>query len=181
MRITERYILSRIYAKIPKFWKRIIEENPQDTGSNKTNENTLATNLDTIRTMRIELSEKLTSYEVSHGTKNRRMPFWLPSAFDASPYVSLDNGEHIDYFGPRIKQESKHTMHNYPLHLWPPTVQKRQHIEETPFDIYNPHEFTLNILEKDRKVLLCERCHSRFRLILCDICKIGMCFQCTLR
>lgn len=224
-RISEKYVLSRVYAAIPWFWKQIIDRGREEEGGktpvlessspvthrqirdliyqtrdtlagkklkpDQTTPPVIATlpfgvlgNSFGERKKRVILhhdSPHLQSSPQSRST--RRMQFWLPSAFDLAPYASLADGRHIPLYGgnKRGHTSNSSSLHTFPLHLWP-RQQKSYEQVETPFDIFDPHEFTFDIHEQSRGVLMCVRCEKRFRMITCVTCgSRGFCFQCALR
>ena len=194
VRISERYILSRIYVKMPSIWKDFMKFEPKfDTKMSrfKRKENTSLFQITELRTDTTSmLNHILNDVVTTKGVLPPKIPYVIPQPFDKKPYVSLLNGQKMSYFSHKnslfssefVKKTNGNEqmpVHIFNIKFWPLTD-----VPDTGDPSIEEHDPSLNnfeLVQNSRTTLFCETCQTRLRVINCKTCLKGYCFYCAFR
>lgn len=96
VRVSEQYILSQIYLKLPFFWKEVMKIKPVHMKE----EHQKRINKYEITELKEETSRMLT-HILDNVVQDRilppKLPFIVPQPFDKSPYIALSDGRRLNF------------------------------------------------------------------------------------
>ena len=99
VRISEQFILSQIYMKLPPFWRVIMDAVPVFNAADEAARKRIfpyqiTEAMDDVQDMTKHIIEDV----VTDGVLKPQMAVRIPQPFDKKPYLSLSNGQKIDYY-----------------------------------------------------------------------------------
>lgn len=239
VRISEQYILAQIYLKLPPFWRIIMNMTPEvNAAKEATRKRLYSYQVNDLTRTTQQMITHVINEVANDGVLAPQLPLFVPQGFDKKPYVSVNDGRKISYYGHRegllwtdtekntermliksarrkkllqydkngsdiaktaqrlakeegvkienqsylaslVEGSERVPIHQFNVTFWPHTA---------PLELNDPsteqHDPTVNgfdIAHNFRKVLYCEVCRTRMRIVHCKTCQKGFCFFCAFR
>lgn len=102
VRISERYILAQIYLKLPPFWRIIMNMAPPvNAAEEATRKRIFSYQVSDLTKDTQNMITHIINDVTNEGVLAPQLPLYVPQAFDKKPYVSVDDGRKIAYYGHR--------------------------------------------------------------------------------
>eukprot|EP01041_Mallomonas_annulata_P002468 gene2468-4790_t len=178
LRLSDRYILSQIYIKLPPFWRDILNSAPNKVTRSKIDKGQIQQLRDQTGDMVSHIIENI----ARDGVLASKLPVLIPQPFDKQPYVSLNDGRKMGFFSDRdtiLNQSGVSTVHTFNLPFWPLTRPSKP--VDTDVTIFDPSQDGFDVKSRKPDLITCAICASKMRAVWCQSCRRGYCFLCAFR
>ena len=99
VRISDRFILAQIYMKLPSFWRVIMNSVPKyNAGEEAIRKRIFPYQIQDAKKTVQDTLRHIMADVVKDGILQPMMPLVVPQPFDKKPYLSVGNGQKIDYY-----------------------------------------------------------------------------------
>ena len=175
-RLSDRNILSKIFMKLPEFWREVVSSAPDVVYRCGIEEQQIAE-------MKAETSGLVTHVvkDVMKGTMPPLLDKLIIQPFDKTPYVSLSDGGKLAFYSDKksiVADSEVSTAHPFTMKFWP--IVRPPQSQDTSTEIHDPNLDGLHPRNKPA-LIVCSVCGQRMLTIMCNICLRGYCFYCAFR
>ena len=100
VRISDRYIMAQIYLKLPPFWRIIMNMTPKTSAADEaTRKRIHAYQIQDLKVGTQNRIKHILNDVATDGILAPQLPMYVPQKFDKAPFVSVNDGRKIAFFG----------------------------------------------------------------------------------